>query len=161
MKLFFKVTGLSAALIFSMLLSAAFPLIAFADETKPKSAIPDEFNVGDYLRYRDPAKSADDVTDEGTQGQFYFEEAKRLTEETGQQVSPVAAFALDVIDFLTKVIASVALLIFIAGGLLTIVSEGQEDRIQKGKQAMLYALIGLAIALFSYFIVVFVQSIFF
>ncbi|MBI2638803.1 hypothetical protein HYW83_04410 [Candidatus Peregrinibacteria bacterium] len=96
-----------------------------------------------------------------------FNVAKHLT-TTGQGTSTVstdsggiANFIVKVIDLLVKIIGSVALIVFILGALLTVTSEGKEDRLEKGKTAMLYALIGLIIAFFSFIIVTFVQSIFF
>mgnify|MGYP001613525332 CR=1 FL=1 len=73
----------------------------------------------------------------------------------------IANFIVKVIGFLVKIIGSVALVVFILGALLTMSSEGKQDRLEKGKTAMLYALIGLIIAFFSFIIVTFVQSIFF
>lgn len=124
-------------------------------------AIKDTFNVRDYLNIgkkpEDKARFGENVQ----QGESYFDRAQEMSEQTGQTVSPVAAFIVTVIDFLVAVIGSVSLLVFIVGALLTIVSEGQEDRLAKGKQAMIYSLIGLALALAAYLIATFVQSIFY
>lgn len=73
----------------------------------------------------------------------------------------ILQFIANTIDFLIAIIGSFSLLVFIIGALYLLVSEGQEDRLQKGKQAMVYALIGLAIALMAYVITTAVQSIFF
>lgn len=83
------------------------------------------------------------------------------TSTTSADSGGIANFIVKVIDLLVKLIGSVALIIFILGALLTVTSEGKEDRLEKGKTAMLYALIGLIIAFFSFIIVSFVQSIFF
>ena len=73
----------------------------------------------------------------------------------------IIGFLIKVVSLFVKIIASLSLLIFIIGALMAISSEGKEDRLEKGKNAMLYAVIGLVIALFSFIIVAFVQSILF
>lgn len=163
------------SLVVFSLLNAVFVTAVFADPTpaagdtpaapaagapaKEKSAIQETFDIN---QLRIGGKEEDKTKFPGQeQGQKYFKEAEELTARTGQEVSPVAAFIVDVIDFLVAVIGSVSLLIFIAGGLLTILSEGKEDRLQKGKEAMLFSIIGLVLALSAYLIAQFVQSIFF
>ena len=74
---------------------------------------------------------------------------------------PVAAIILSIINFITLVIGSIAMLLIILGGLLMIVSEGDENRLQRGKDILTSAIIGLVIAMASYLIVTFVQSIFY
>lgn len=73
----------------------------------------------------------------------------------------VVGFLIKAIDLFVKIIGAIALVVFILGALLTILSEGKEDRLEKGKSAMVYALIGLVITFMAFIIVSFVQSIFF
>ena len=68
------------------------------------------------------------------------------------------AFLLGIIDFLSKVIGTVAIILVIIGGALMLVSEGDDNKIQKGKTILTQAIIGLIIALSSYILVTFVQS---
>ena len=68
---------------------------------------------------------------------------------------------VDAIDTLVKIVATVSLIVFIIGALITIVSGGQDTFIDKGKDAMKYSVIGLAVALFSFIIVMFVRSLVF
>ena len=75
--------------------------------------------------------------------------------------SGAVKFTLKVINLMVMVIASLALIVFIIGALLTIASEGKEDRLEKGKTAMLYAIVGIIVAFMSFIIVAFVQSILF
>lgn len=110
---------------------------------------PGTFDVKKYLR----VNTGDEETDQGGA------ESQNLSDDP--EVSPIFAFISKTIDFLIAVIGSLALLIFIVGAFYMLVSEGQEDRLQKGKQAMVFSLIGLALALFSYIITRAVQSIFF
>jgi len=118
-------------------------------------AIPSTFSVGDCLV---------------APGQ---EESKFVPDKEGQVPNPsggmqvrenkktVASFLVEAINLLVKIIASLALIIFIVGALLTVTSEGKEDRLEKGKTAMFYAIIGLIVAFFSFIIVTFVQSVLF
>lgn len=112
-------------------------------------AIPSTFPVGDCLTAKDqksfvPTKKDEDKAKGG------------LSAEKG-----IGGILIKAIDLLTKIIASIALIIFIIGALLTVTSEGKEDRLEKGKTAMLYAIIGLIVAFFSFIIVTFVQSVLF
>lgn len=81
-----------------------------------------------------------------------------LNDETN---SPVVAFILDMINFITRVIGVIAMALIIVGGLLMIVSEGDENRIQKGKDIVIAAIIGLLLVMASYIIVRFFQSLFY
>ncbi len=118
--------------------AAEAPVAAGAGETVKKSPIDETFDVKKHLT---------------TEGQG--------TSSVSAKEGGIANFVVKVIDLLVKIIGSVALIVFILGALLTVTSEGKEDRLEKGKTAMLYALIGLIIAFFSFIIVAFVQSIFF
>lgn len=73
----------------------------------------------------------------------------------------IKSVLIDVIDIFIKVIATVALIVFIIGAVMTIVGGASEDILGKGKNAMLYSLIGLAIAMVSFIIVSAVQSLFY
>lgn len=82
-----------------------------------------------------------------------------------QGVEPVGASAGDMTvgELLTKVIewillfaAAVAVLFLILGGLQYVTSAGNKDRIEKAKQTILYAVIGLIVIALSYVIVTFI-----
>ena len=113
------------------------------DTGNAEGYIPGTFNVNKYLKT-------------GKQTSLVPGGSSTAANSTG-----IKGFAVYVIDLFVKVIGSLALIIFIAGALLTITSEGKEDRLEKGKTAMLYAVIGMVIALMSFIIVTFVQSIFY
>jgi hypothetical protein len=74
---------------------------------------------------------------------------------------PILAFLLSIINFISLTIGSIAILLIIIGGLLMIVSEGDENRLQRGKDIVIAAIIGLVISLSAYLIVTFFQSIFY
>lgn len=150
--------------------SPASPPAAAGPAARPTEPLPESFNVQKYLdldynvkceeyeglnRNLWPRECQGREAGPDKQGAAYF----KIAEAKG--ISPVAQVIVNVIDLLAKLIGSIALLIFIAGAVLTIVSEGQEDRMQKGKQAMIYSLIGIVIALSAYVIATFVQSFFY
>ncbi|MEK7524030.1 MAG: hypothetical protein AAB588_03275 [Patescibacteria group bacterium] len=113
---------------------------------KPGDSIPDTFSVGDCLT---------------TEGQNSLVPKKDSPEAAAVAPSGIVVVFIKVADLLSKVIASIALVIFMVGALLTIASEGKEDRLEKGKTAMLYAVIGLLVSFLAFIMVSFVQSVFY
>lgn len=73
----------------------------------------------------------------------------------------IAVFIIRIINFLALVIGSVAFLSIVLGGITLLTSAGNENQLTKGKDMILYAVIGLAVALLAYFITDFVQNIFY
>jgi myosin heavy subunit len=74
--------------------------------------------------------------------------------------SPIFSFILRAIDFAIKIMGSIAVLIIIIAGFILVISTGNDSRIEQGKNAIKYAIIGLVLAFMSYTIVLFVQAIF-
>ena len=111
-------------------------------------AVPDTFKVNEILKLEDQKSYVPSK-----------EDAANTADPT--KSSGVVIILLKAIDLFVKIIGSIALIVFILGAILTITSEGKEDRLEKGKTAMVYALIGLVITFFSFIIVAFVQSILF
>ncbi len=103
----------------------------------------DTFDIGSIL-------SITTDTDGEGQGQSY------LNDE-----SPVVGFILDIVNFITRVIGTIAMILIIVGGLMMIVSQGEEHLLQKGKDVLTTAIFGLVISMFAYIIVRFVQSLFY
>lgn len=89
-----------------------------------------------------------------SQGTSFF----NRKDANGDPVSPITAFILTAIEFLTKIIGSVAFLILIVSGIWMIVTVGNETQVNKAKDMILYAIIGIAVAFGSYLIVTFVQG---
>jgi hypothetical protein len=143
------------ALLVSALLLLLAPLLAHADTIQLNTDVNDgsSFNVSEILSTGSGDEEADCTSPTLTgdeQAQCYF-----------QQDNPILAFILQVINFLTQVIGTLAMVLIIAGGVLMIISEGDENRLQKGKGILETAIVGLIIAMFSYIIVRFVQSLFY
>lgn len=67
--------------------------------------------------------------------------------------------AFKVMKFLNLTIAGVSLVGVMSGGVMLIVSAGNESLMQKGKDVLKYSIIGLVVTLSAYLIVTLVQTI--
>ncbi|MEK6705930.1 MAG: hypothetical protein AABZ06_09090, partial [Bdellovibrionota bacterium] len=61
-----------------------------------------------------------------------------------------------VINSVLGLVGSIAFVVFIAGGIIWMTSAGNSDKIQKGKNMIIWAALGLAVIFFSYAIVRFI-----
>ncbi|MFA6992346.1 MAG: hypothetical protein WC269_03655 [Candidatus Gracilibacteria bacterium] len=95
--------------------------------------------------------------DNGDQGQTYFKKDSAVDEGR----SPIVQLIVYVIEFVTKIIGSISMILVIIGGFVLIVSQGNQQTIDKGKEVIKYAFFGLAITFGAYTIAVFIQSIFY
>lgn len=73
---------------------------------------------------------------------------------------PIIAFILTILDFATQIIGSLAVLIMIIGGFMFMTAQGDQTKVDKAKDVIKFAIIGLVITFLSYIIVIFIQSIF-
>lgn len=82
---------------------------------------------------------------------------------SGQEKQPteIGQYILRLVNFLTLTIGSFAFLAIVIGGIMLLTSAGKEQQVTKGKDIIKYAITGLVVALASYFITAFVQSIFY
>ncbi len=95
-------------------------------------------------------------------GQTYLDEKEgAINSDTPNLKGGAIYFIIKFIELLTKIISSFALLVFIAGGLVMMISHGNAQLQTKGKQMILYSLLGIVVAFSSLIIVTFVQSLFF
>lgn len=119
----------------SLVLQLAGPTAALAQEggTQQTSPAPSTINVGSFLR----------------------------TEGQEKQPTNIAALIIRFVNFLAGIIGSFAFVSIVIGGIVMVTSAGQEAGLQKGKDIIKYAVIGLIVAISAYFITTFVQSIFF
>lgn len=62
----------------------------------------------------------------------------------------------NIVNILLMIVGTVSIIMIIVGGILFAVSNGDSSKITRARQTILYAVIGLVIALFSYAIVSFV-----
>lgn len=105
-----------------------------------------QFSVGDNL-------DLDGSEEDNQQNTDYFD-------ETDDKRSPIVKFAIRVIDFMTKVIGSIAMLLLIIAGFMFMVAQGDQQQIDNAKDVFKYAVIGLLITFFSYTIILLLQSLF-
>ena len=66
-----------------------------------------------------------------------------------------------IIQLMAKIIGTFAILILAFGGLMMITSEGDENRLQNGKNIFFYTIVGLLVAFISYIGVQFIISVLF
>lgn len=109
-------------------------------------------------------KTPTDLTD----GTFPVNEVLRL--DNGEQpkkyfndpenASPIVAFIVEIIDFATIIMGSIAVILFIVAGFMFMFAYGNQQTLDKAKEIVTYAVIGLAVTFLSYIIVISVQSIF-
>jgi hypothetical protein len=66
--------------------------------------------------------------------------------------------AINVANWILGVVGAVALLFFVYGGFVFILSAGSEEKVKSGKQILLNSIIGLAIVFASYTIIQFSMS---
>lgn len=106
-----------------------------------------QFDVGKYLSVDSESPGAEKT---GTQKQAYL-----------QTENPVAAFILQMINLISLTAASLSFLAVVVAGFIMMSSVGNESQINRGKEILTRALVGLVLTLSAYFIVSFVQSLFF
>ncbi len=137
-------------------LAITLPFSALAEEEPPQTVneAAEDTNTVDLGDINDSSSfSVSDILKTTGQNQEY------LNDPSGN--APLVAAILDVIEFIIRIVGAIAILLIILGGLYMIISEGSEDRLEKGKTILTSAIIGLVISMFSYLIVRFVQSIFY
>lgn len=76
-------------------------------------------------------------------------------------MSPIVFFIMKVIEFATKIMGSIAVILYIVAGFMFMASQGNQQDLDKAKEVFKYTTIGLIVAFSSYLITLFVQSIFY
>jgi hypothetical protein len=118
-----------------------------------------QFNVGEYLTVKTTQTTQDNrtinqaVTNVGLKG---GQEQKYLDSK-----NPVGAFILQMINLIALTAASLSFLAVVVAGFLMMSAAGNENQLNKGKEILSKAIIGLVITLSAYFIVAFVQNLLF
>lgn len=80
----------------------------------------------------------------------------RLDNPLGQDDVQPEALIANVINSIFGIVGSLALLMFIYGGLMWMTSAGNQEKVKQGRGVILWASIGLAIIFMSYMLVRFV-----
>jgi hypothetical protein len=144
--LFLIVVGISAPLVFAQWTTE--PSTTPTDTTliDAKADPLGSFKVSEWLKIPD--------------GQTYLNPEIDNKNKVGLK-NGLVYFVIKFIELLTKIIGSFALLFLITGGLILMASHGNSQLQTKGKQMILYSLLGIVVVFGSLIIVTFVQSIFF
>ena len=73
-------------------------------------------------------------------------------------LNDMARTAITISEFILGIVGSLALLAFVAGGLMWMLSAGNAEWVTRGKQTIIGAVVGLAIVFTSYMIIQLVYS---
>lgn len=136
MRKFFIITTLTFLLSLGFLLAGEINKPVFAAETDLKNTT---FEVNKFLKLPTQQDSS------------YFED---------KNYSPLVSFVIRVIDFATKIMGAIAMLLFIIAGFMFMVAQGNQQQIDNAKEVFKFALIGLLVTFFSYTIILLLQTIF-
>jgi len=158
---------ISKLILFLVVVSISAPLV-FAQGTTETSTTPTDTTLIDAKAKEDPLGSFK-VSDwlKIPDGQTYLETTTTTKDDKGKEIKKtnlkngLVYFVIKFIELLTKIIGSFALLFLITGGLILMASHGSSQLQTKGKQMILYSLLGIVVVFGSLIIVTFVQSIFF
>jgi len=71
-------------------------------------------------------------------------------------ITDINAFIARIINFVLSLVGSVSLLLFVYGGIIWMTSMGNDTKIKKGKDIVIWAVVGLAVVFFAYILVKFV-----
>jgi hypothetical protein len=74
--------------------------------------------------------------------------------------SPIEKIIIRLIEYLTRIIGTIAFILLVAGGFIFMTSQGSQPQIDKGKDIIKYAIIGLIVTFMAFIITLFIQSLF-
>ncbi len=120
-----------------------------------------QFKVGDYLTIKEEktqTTSGNTVT-YSTTSNVGLQGAQQQTYLKSQ--NPVGAFILQIINLIALTAASLSFLAVVVAGFMMMSAAGNENQLNKGKEILTKAIVGLVITLSAYFIVAFVQNLLF
>lgn len=132
--------ALTVTMVLGLTTSIFAPMTLAADPLKEQS-----FDVTKYLDLGKDDKGNDQ------QAQSYF---------TQKGSSPTVAFIVKVLEVAIKIAGTLAVVLLIGTGLAMVLSQGNQNVLEKAKQMFLYEIIGLIVIFTSYVVITFVQSIF-
>jgi hypothetical protein len=88
------------------------------------------------------------------------DQAKKYFSKDPNAPSPIVALVLTFINFAITIMGSIAVILLIVAGFMFMTAQGNSQKLDEAKDIIKYAAIGLLVALLSYVITIFVQSIF-
>lgn len=120
-----------------------------------------------YANNTTPPPATTTPTDDLSEAEFNVKEVLTLEKKEqpkkyfdDEEYSPIVSFILDIINFATTIMGSLAVILFIIAGFMFMLGQGTQQKIDEAKDVIKYAAIGLIVAFLSYIITIFVQSIF-
>ncbi len=152
---------LATIMLFFALLNTAVISTTYAQDTLTEGAGAAAETEGDSVDTDASGNTNQSTFNSGALSNFDVGEYLKVGDQEHsylQDDRPIISFILTIIDFLAKVIGTVAVLLIFIGGALLMASEGDDNRIQKGKAIIFQAIVGLILAITSYLLVSFVQS---
>lgn len=170
-----KITILIISLLITFFgMSALKPVFAAIEENPDAYTVPPGSGT-ENIEYGIP--SAPDADDPNKLYETYFPVNKYLTLPGGEQplqyfegkanegdpegkYSPIVAFIIRIINFATRIIGSIAIILLIITGFMFMFAQGNQQQLDEAKDMLKYTIIGLIVTFLSYIIVIFVQSIF-
>lgn len=99
------------------------------------------------------------VTEKSTLSELINLCGQEKMDERCYDVTVFISLGLDLTKYMFGIIGSVALLFFVYGGFVFILSQGNPDRVKKGKDILVSAVIGIVIAFSGYAIIRFVGTV--
>lgn len=88
------------------------------------------------------------------------QKASYFDDQSGKAPSPIINLIKKVIEYATYIIGSIAVILVMVAGFMMMVSQGNQQSIDKAKEMFKFAAIGLILVFLSYIITIFIQSIF-
>jgi len=80
----------------------------------------------------------------------YAAPSVKLTDPLGGQANDIPVLVGSIIKYVSGILGVLALVMFIYGGLMWMTSGGASDKIKKGRDTLVWAVLGLALIFFSY-----------
>jgi len=74
----------------------------------------------------------------------------KLPDPLGGQADNIPLLVGNVIEYILGILGVLALVMFISGGIVWMTSGGVSDKIKKGRDTLVWAILGLALIFFSY-----------
>jgi hypothetical protein len=133
---------------------------ASAEEPASDGSTPSNPPAGDLDHLKDLTFPVTEILTVGKDEQAHEYFSPTEEDKAGLTKFPVIKFLVNVIDMLTKIAATITVIMLILTGFVMLFSQGSQTAIEKAKQMFLYEVIGLAVIFLSYVIITIVQSVF-
>lgn len=106
------------------------------------------FDVGEIFRVDNSENGSENLTE------------TLINQSRTENLSPLTIIMLRVINILSLLTGTFSFIVILISGVLWLTSSGNSSQVDRGKSALLSAIIGLVLSLFAWTIVTFVESFF-